>query len=121
MITQEALSHFYGTSCYHGCTPLARGLKCTDGVHFLEQNGAAWLVDKIAILCTHEMKVRTELEEGGFLVAKLVKKEGGAATFTIEDGDMESIYSENISFTDIGVDEVKIFITGGVIMLSSEY
>jgi len=121
MFTQEHLANFYGTAEYHACTPLVAGLKYTDGVKFVETNGAGWLVDKIAILCTHEDRVRKELRDGGFLVAKLTKKSDGSASFVIEDGDLKAIYKETISYTDIEVDNIKFFITDGVVMLSSEY
>ena len=121
MFTQTQLAHFFGTTGYHPCTPLARGLHYTDGVNFVEQNGAAWLTDKIAILCVHEPKVKKELEEGGFLAAKLVKSDDGSAIFRIEDGDCKAVYTEKISYTDIEVDEITFFITNGVVMLSSEY
>ena len=50
MFTHADLVHFNGTENYYH-HPL-RLLKLTDGTHFLEQNGAGWLVD--AIVDCHE-------------------------------------------------------------------
>lgn len=90
----------------------------TDGVKYVADTaGAYWLIDEIAIIQPYEGAVAAE----GFQVWKLKARPDHTATLSCEDGNMNTVYSKEIEFTDFPLDEIIFWFTSNVIMLPSEY
>lgn len=109
-ITLENLAHFYGTENWY--RHWLGGLVYTDGMHFLEKNGAAWLIDLIA---SHQPDVQKDREAYHFQVWKL-KKEGDGCVVTCQsDSESPVLVSQEIEYTDFPLDEFTIWAERGYI------
>jgi hypothetical protein len=115
-ITKDDLSNFYGTSQWY--IHWTRKLKYTDGIHFLCENGAAWLIDAIASY-QGEKKLQTRgLKE--FQVWELkVKDKKGILTCKADSG-IPPVITQEIEYTDFPFD-ISIWVEGGVALLPSEH
>ncbi|MBW3011393.1 hypothetical protein KY326_04195 [Candidatus Woesearchaeota archaeon] len=119
MITHEELTGFTGTEKYHRLT--IGPLLGTDGVAYLAQKANCfWLIDAIA-------SYQEELSEEGFQVWFL-RKTGSKAVLTCHsDYDSKNpdkypaLVTQNIEYTDFPLDEIKLYVQNGVVMLPSEY
>jgi hypothetical protein len=115
MLTHATLNQFSGTEDYF-FNPMFAKIRYTDGVKYVSDNGAAWLVtDALAVLAHHE-KVRVEE-----FVAIKVKSANGAATVTYDDGNDNVLYVQQYPVTDLPAGEIKFFYTDTVLMLAGEY
>lgn len=136
MFTEGDLEQFTGSGVRYQ-HPLCQNVCYSDGAHYLCENGAAWLVDKIACLLQLSGKVKSALAANramtGLHFWKL-KLDGSKATLScVEDTGMEPIYSEEIAFTDCPFDMTLYVsqtewlnprgqeVTGWLIFLPSEY
>jgi hypothetical protein len=116
----KALNSYYGTQNYYQYM----GVLFTDGVKYIMENGYSWFVtDAIAIIIAHQ-KIRRHLQNDDFLTIKLKlnKDKDGFTTadMIFEDGNYNQLYRQHYDFTD-AKKELKLFYTGNVLMLSSEY
>lgn len=122
-LTSSDLQQFTGSTQWfrHG---LVRNVTYTEGVQYMaEHANAYWLIDKIATL-QFEPKIRTE----DFQVWRLIV-ENSRASLTCDDGDKLGVgdskavllHSEEISFTDFPLEEIELWVEGGVILLPSEH
>lgn len=102
------------------------GLYYTEGVHYLEQNGAAWLIDAIASHQTGKL-LQGELRE--FQLWKFVSKKGKGVLTCRADSDQKPARTQRIEYTDFPEGEVEFFLELGsidgvnshrVLMLPSE-
>jgi hypothetical protein len=113
-INAHDLAHFTGSeNCYFH--PLFRAMKYTDGVKYVSDNGANWLV--VAIL-SHVIPLMKKGEE--FIVAKLVKKDNGGALLTLDDGNDNILAQQEFSLTDFPLPSIKFYAENGMLMLPSE-
>ncbi|GAB9152728.1 DUF6876 family protein [Bradyrhizobium diazoefficiens] len=114
MITKTDLAHFTGTE-NHYQHRLMRSVRYTDGVQFLAKNAQAyWLIDKIATL-----QLEKKIRAADFQAWQLVVT-NNTATLTCKDDDV-ILHSEHITFTDFPLDEITLWVEGGVILLPSEH
>ena len=116
----KALNSYYGTQNYYQYM----GVLFTDGIRYIMENGYSWFVtDAIAVIVAHQ-KIRRHLQNDDFLTIKLKlnKDEDGYTTadMIFEDGNYNELYRQHYDFTDAKKD-LKLFYTGNVLMLSSEY
>jgi len=116
----KALDSYCGTQSYYRYM----GVLLTDGVKYLMENGYSWFVtDAIAVIVAHP-KIRRHLQEDDFLTIKLKlnKDEDGYTTadMIITDGNDTQLYRQHYDLTD-AKRELKLFYTGNVLMLASEY
>jgi hypothetical protein len=120
-LTKADLLEFTGTENWYRHS-LNRNVTYTDGVKFMaESAGAYWLVDEVATGQMHP-QVRQYAAEDDFQVWKLtVNREKSSAVLVCEDGNNNVICSKEIEFTDFPLDEIKLYFSGGVILLPSEY
>src|SRR5512135_3493951 len=94
-ITEAALSAFYGSETFYKHS-LVRNVIFTEGCAFLSLNGAAWLIDEIAIV----QNTKTLIGEGFQSWKLLVDSGSSSAVLTATDGgadvDVEghTIYKE---------------------------
>lgn len=113
---RNTLPHFTGTSVWykHACVP---GVTYTEGAKYLfESADAYWLLDKIATCGT----MLPECKPEEFQVWKL-KVADNKATLSCEDGNGNTVYTENLQFTDFPLSEAELWLTNNVILLPSEY
>ena len=90
----------------------------TDGAKFVAaQAGAYWLLDEIAIIQPHDMRVAAE----EFQVWNLAVNADQSATLTCGDGNGRIVYSKEIEYTDFPPDGVTLWFTNNTILLPSEY
>lgn len=106
------LGHFTGTEKY---TKGFMGVKLTDGVVYVMQNGYSWFVTDFSVIA------KTKLKNEEFLSIELTlhttKKTG---IMMVTDGNGKKLYSQRYEYTD-AKKEFKMFYTDGVLMLASEY
>ena len=115
-ITRADLSHFTGTENWYRHA-IARNVLYTDGIKYLaERAGAYWLLDEIA-LAQSLPRIKAE----PFQRWHLLVRPNHTARLTCDDGNYNIRLSKEISFTDFPLDEIAIYLTGNVIMLTSEY
>ena len=113
-ITKEDLDGFYGTSQWY--RHWAGKLKYTDGIHFLVENGASWLVDAIASY-QGDPKVKA-LDYYQFWNLKV---NGNTAVLTCEEDEgIPPVVTQKIEYTDFPF-SIKIWVEGGVMLLPSEH
>lgn len=80
-IDAQTLSMFTGTENYYNLGILLRDALATDGVHYLMQNGLAWLVtDALAVIVLRA-------EHDGFFMVEFTPKEDGSGELVIGDGN----------------------------------
>jgi hypothetical protein len=106
------LNHFRGTEQYYNYM----GLKLTDGVHYIMENGYSWLVSDATVI----LKMRPEVHNENFVVINLKLLPGSRAKVTYEDGDYNLLYEQYYEWTD-AKREIKLFFVGNVLMLAGEY
>ena len=115
-ITPRALALFTGSErmFYH---PLFRSINYTEGVKYVSDNEAAWLVTDILAVVTGLPKVKRE----EFVVAELVVHADKSATVTYTDGNEKKLHKQDYPITNFPLSDIKFFITDNVMMLPSEY
>ena len=82
-------------------------------MHVAEEAGAHWLLDAIAICQKSEVTVAGE----EFQVWNLAVRADRTGTLVCEDGNGNSVYKQEIPFTDFPVDEMTLWFSSGVIHL----
>jgi hypothetical protein len=115
LITHETMNHFTGSEGLHYSRFIPQ-VKYTDGVSFLDHNGAGWLVDAIK---THLVLTRKVAQEDFVCITLTVKNKTATLTFT--DGNETKLASQKFEYTDFPLPEVKFFYTNKVLMLNTEY
>jgi hypothetical protein len=113
-ITTSNLAQFYGSQeCFFH--PLFKAMKYTEGVKFVSDNGANWLV--VAVL-SHAIGLMKKGEE--FIVAKLVKTANGGALLTLDDGNDKILAKQEFSMTDFPLPSITFYCENWMMMLPSE-
>ena len=120
MTTEQAeklsnLSHFIGTTCYYR-HPMTK-IKLTEGAAHVAGNGGGWLIDAI-LSYQGQPSVKAESFQCWTLQTDARKK---TAILEATDGNYKQIARQVIDYTDFPLAEIKFFVTGGVLMLASEY
>lgn len=113
MLKKSDLAYFTGTERYtHG--PLRRFVM-TDGVTHLCDHGCSWLVDLIA---SHQTKALQDKSEG-FQEWHLQQTSNAEAVVECRDGNLDTLLSQSIEYTDFPFDEfpngIKIWLQHGSI------
>ena len=116
-IDPSALLQFTGTINYY---KHLSGYKYTDGIHYLVEHGAAWLVDKILFTTKHTARLQLQ-DYQEFTSWKLTVNDDHTAILVAEDGNGHKIYSEKINYTDFPLKEISLWFEGGVLLLPSEH
>lgn len=121
MLRQEDLDQFTGTSQYYKFNALFPQAVLTDGTKFLADCAKAyWLMDAIA---SHQDK-KLKQEEFQVWTLTVHRDKGRSATLTCEDGNYNVLRTQEITWKDFPLDEIKLFAQWGeyfVIFLPSEY
>lgn len=111
MFTEADLNQFSGTETYwkHWM-----GIVYTDGVQFLSQNGAGWLVDLVA---SHQLnpKLRTG-DLNDFQLWELTVNDDNTAVATCRgDSDTPVVVEQKIEFSDFPLKNIKLYLERGSI------
>jgi hypothetical protein len=110
------LNQFSGTEHYY---PHWLGIKLTDGAFYLQENGAAWLIDAIASYQTKKLLSDPMLAE--FQIWTLAKKPDNSAILQCDRDTNDTVLTQDIPFTDFPLVEIKLYLIEKVLMLTSEY
>lgn len=110
------LTQFTGTENYY-FDPLFKDINYTDGIKYLRDNGANWLVLYILTHIKTNKKLQKNLD---FLSIKFSAKDN-TGVLTIGDGNDSIIIKENIPYTDFPNGEITLFYMDNVLFLASEY
>ena len=111
MIQAIELAQFHGTEGY---TRGYMGVLMTDGVNYLTQYGANWLVTDAIVIVTQK------LAQHDFIVIDCIIN-GGRATVTYLDGDNETLYVQEYEYTDLQCNVKMYYTDNAVMMLAGEY
>lgn len=116
-LSEFHLRNFTGSENWyrHG---INRRVVFTDGAKYVaDEGGAYWLLDAIAIAQLYEKSVSGE----AFQIWTLKVSEDRTASLICDDGNDNTVYTQNIEFTDFPITEIKFFFTDNTILLPSEY
>ena len=95
----------------------SRRFTYTEGVRFLaEEAKAHWLIDLVASWCPHPA-----LRGEEFIAWKLQVRPDRSAVATADDGNDRVLVTQEIPLTDFPLDEITLYITDNVLLLTSEY
>lgn len=111
------LEQFTGTENYY--RHWLRRFIFTDGVKYLADRGAYWLLDAIASHQTRQLLLDPMLQEIQFWELQ-VNPDSSAVLRCLRDTNDVALTQE-IGFTDFPLDSIKLYLTEGVLMLPSEY
>ena len=112
----DLISHAHGTEHYHKYSPFPAYPVITDGVKAVaEAAGCYWLLDIIG-----SCQKRWKKLDPHFQVWKLVVKSDKSASVRAYN-DTDHVRSQAIEFTDFPLEELKLFLIDGVILLPNEY
>lgn len=119
-ITTEALSNFWGSQSFFRHW-MARSIVYTEGVEFLNANGAGWLLDAVI---SHVM-MTTKVAREEFVVATLkVNLEKKSAVLIFDDGNDNVLAKQVIEYTDFPLEKIVFYVEfngeGKTMMLTSE-
>lgn len=113
-ITASNLAHFHGSENTYS-NPMYREYKYTEGIKFLSDNGAAWLItDILAVVKLHK---------------KVAKEEFVKITLTVndrkchvvyDDGNGKVLYKQNYDSCDFPLPTISIYCEYNTLMLPSE-
>ena len=119
---ERAMAGFFGTSNYyeHKVTDDIKFL-LTDGCNWIREAAEArWLFDEILF-----NQLRSEIKSLSIQVWVLVQnsdKEDNQWMLRCEDGNYNTVLVQMITeAVDFPIDEIRIWVVGGVAMLSTEY
>ena len=112
----DIINHAQGSEAYHKFSPIPGFPVVTDGVIALaEAAGCYWFLDIIGSYQTNKKL------DPAFQVWKLTVNHEDRTGVVHGYNDTELIITQEIPFTDFPLDEVKLFLMDGVILLPSEY
>lgn len=91
----------------------------TEGVRYVALKCEAfWLLDAIA---SYQPKCKLHPKMKDFQIWELKKTEGNKAMLTGSWDDGKLVYKQKIEFTDFPLASIKLYLSGGVLLLPSEY
>jgi hypothetical protein len=95
----------------------------TDGIHYLEQNGAAWLVDMVASHLSCHKGLADKC--GGLIFTTFTRKGDGGSLEARADIEKPILFEQDVEYTDFPLDSIQIWAQHDgkcwVMFLASEY
>jgi len=132
-ISEVTLHQFSGSETFYRHS-LVRNVIFTEGCAFLCENGAAWLIDEIAIVQNTKALINEEFQSWELKVdpigrrGVLIATDGGARETADGTPIYWELYRKEILFTDFPLECIKLFCcangqarNGKTILLTSEY
>lgn len=115
-LTEADLNQFTGSEHWYR-HQLNRNVLYTDGAkHVADEGGAYWLLDALALAQLTLKAVAAE----EFQSWKLTVRPDQTATLTCEDGNYNTVYTQEIPYTNFPVPEVVLWFENNTIYLPSE-
>jgi hypothetical protein len=115
---ENGMAYMTGTSEYTRWSPLFRNHVLTDGAKFIAESADAyWLMDAIA---SYHHKCMKDDMLRDFQSWKL-KVNDSAGVVSCDRDTNNRAFSQDIPYTDFPLDEIKLYVCNGVILLPSEY
>ena len=112
----DIINHAHGSDAYHKYSPIPGYPVATDGVIALaEAAGCYWLLD---IIGSYQSDKRLDPSFQVWVLEVNLENSSGVMRGL---NDTELIVSQEILYTDFPLDEIKLFLMDGVILLPSEY
>jgi len=111
MIEENVLCSFIGTTNYY--KHWLGKMLYTDGVCYLVEHGAAWLVDAIA---SHQVNCPQT-----FQVWELIVRDSKGMLTMKEDTGKPELVHQDLEYTDFPLDAITLYLIDGVLLLTSEY
>ena len=112
----DIISHAHSSEAYHKFSPIPGFPVATDGaIALAEAAGSFWLLDVIGSYQTDERL------DPSFQVWKLEVNRENSTGVVHGYNDTELIVTQVIPYTDFPLDEIKLYLIDGVILLPSEY
>jgi len=112
----DIINNAYGTEAYHKFSSFSNYPVATDGVIALaEATNCFWLLD---IIGSYQTDKRLDPH---FQVWKLVVNHEDSTAVINGYNDIELIVTQEIAHTDFPLDELKLFLMDGIILLPSEH
>jgi hypothetical protein len=121
MFTEHDLKQFYGTEQWY--RHWTRRLIYTDGIQFLVEHGAAWLVDAIASHQTHPALQKGLLHDYQLWELQVNLGNRTAVLTCRADTDAKPVIEQKIEFTDFPLDHITLYVERGeelTLLLPSE-
>lgn len=110
------INHSDGTDMYHKYSPFLGFPVATDGVIALaEAAGCFWILDIIGSYQTNEKL------DPAFQVWQMEVNHADSSAVVRGFNDTELIITQEIPFTNFQLDELKLYLIDGIILLPSEY
>lgn len=132
-ITDAHLANFTGSEHFYRHS-LARNVLFTEGCAYLCHNGAAWLIDEIALVQNTKDIINQEFQSWELIVdtvnqsGKLIATDGGAMETAQGVAVYWELFRKEIPFTDFPLSTIKLYCctnglpqNGKTILLASEY
>lgn len=94
--TLEELEQFSGTERYYRSSMFTKDIVHTDGVQFIAERGAAWIID---VIVSHQIYPKVKREE--FQVWEFHVPEDKTCRVICTDGNEHVVTSQIIPFTDL--------------------
>ena len=119
-LRESDLAQFCGSAEFY--QHWTKRLVYTEGVHYMaERAGAYWLIDAVA---SHQPDQRITSRQYlvDFQLWQLAVAQDKSADLTMRgDSDQPAVITQEIPFTDFPLEQVKLYVSGGTLMLPSEY
>jgi len=120
MFNPDDLGQFTGSETFY--RHWTRKLIYTDGIHYVVENGAAWLVDAIASYQFDPSLSRGDLREFQLWTLK-VADNVGVLTCQV-DSNAPAVITQHIEYTDFPMPEITLYVERGehlTLLLPSEH
>lgn len=113
-ITKLDLSQFYGSEnlYFH---PMFKSIQYTEGVKYIGDNGASWLITDI--LCFLKNLKKLQGQEFLHIVLEVAD---GKGKLTFDDGNDNVLFTSKYEYTDFPLDKVSFYYEYNTLMLVSE-
>ena len=112
----EILAHCTGTTRYHRVSTNPNAPIATDGIIALaESAGCYWLLD---VIISHQTNNKLD---PSFQVWELIRNKNDDNVIIKGYNDKTKIVTQKIPFTDFPLEEIKLYLIDGIILLPSEY
>jgi len=112
----DIINNAHSTEAYHKFSPFKDYPVATDGVIAVaESAGCYWLLD---IIGSYQIDERLDPY---FQVWKLVVNHDNSKAVVYGYNDKTLIITQDIPFTDFPLDDLKLYLMDGIILLPSEY
>ncbi|MDY6936917.1 MAG: hypothetical protein SWY16_04550 [Cyanobacteriota bacterium] len=117
--TRANLQQFYGSETFYR-NPLFGKYRYTEGVKYIGDNGASWLVTDI-LAFQGEPDIQAYAKQEHFQAWTLTVNDDESATLVCEDGNNRVIFAHDYTYVDFPLSRIKLYLCNTVLLLPSEY